>query len=525
MKKVLIPTKLNAVARDTLLENGNYEVVQDESAELPTLASKHPDVYALIVRSEKITPDIIDALPELKVIIRAGAGVNTIDTKYARKKSIDVMNTPGANANAVAEEVIAMMLADARHVVEADASARSGKWEKKRFMGRELAGKTVGIVGLGNIGRLVAKRLSGFDVGLLGYDPVISDERAAEMNVELVDIETLFSRCDYITLHIPENEDTRGIVGSQLLAGIKEGATIVNCARAGIIDEEALRAARKDKRVRFLNDVYPKDAEGKKTVSDIADIMLPHLGANTFEANFNAARRAATQLIEFNERGVTSYIMNRDIPEGLDEAYCELANTLARLARCLVGRQTPLKHIQTSFYGSLEPYADWLLVPVVAGIWEDFDRAMDHQAAFRYLEEMGISYDNRKGDPSKRYGASITVDLTSRVDADNLRRLSVRGTVAEGNLMVARINEFDKLYFEPAGHTVFFLYDDRPGVIGTIGVKLAAAGINIADMRNPHDSKTNRSLAIMRINRMPPPELIEEISREIQARSAFSIKL
>jgi len=525
MKKVLIPTKLDAVCRTALLENGNYEVVQDDAAAPAEMAAGHPDAYALIVRSEKVTPGIIDALPKLKVIIRAGAGVNTIDTRYARKRGVDVMNTPGANANAVAEEVIAMILADARHIVAADASARSGKWEKKKFMGRELAGKAVGIVGLGNIGRLVAKRLSGFDVTLLGFDPVISGEKAAEMNVELVDIETLFARSDYITLHIPENDETRKMVGTRLLSSIKEGATIINCARAGIVDEDAVRAARADKGIRFLNDVYSRDAEGAKTVQDIADIMLPHLGASTFEANFNAARRAAVQLIEFDERGVTSYIVNRDIPEGLDETYCELANTLARLARCLVGRQAPLKQIETSFYGELEGFADWLLVPVVAGIWDDFDRSMDYQAARRYLSEMGIDYVNRAADASKRYGESITVDLTSQVDADNLRRLSVRGTVAEGNLMVSRINEFDKLYFEPRGHTVFFLYEDRPGVIGAIGVRLAAAGINIADMRNPHDSKTNRSLAIMRINRMPSPELIDAISREIKAFSAFSIKL
>ena len=525
MRKVLIPTKLDSVARDALLENGNYEVIQDESAGLADLAGSHPDTYALIVRSEKVTPEIIDALPQLKVMIRAGSGFNTIDTKYARKKGIDVMNTPGANANAVAEEVIAMILADARHIIAADASARSGKWEKKLFMGRELSGKVVGIVGLGNIGRLVARRLSGFDVTLLGYDPVISSERAADVDVELTDIETIFARSDYITLHVPENDETRGLVGEQLLSRMQEGATIVNCARAGIVDEDALRAARKERRIRFLNDVYPKDAEGNKTVEDIADVMLPHLGASTFEANQNAARRAAVQLIEFDERGVTSFIVNRDIPDGLDETYCELANTLARLARCLVGRQAPLKQIQTSFYGGLEAYADWLLVPVVAGIWDDFDRAMDYQAARRYLDEMGIDYVNREADVSKRYGESITVDLTSQIDADNLRRLSVRGTVTESNLMVSRINEFDKLYFEPTGHTVFFLYDDRPGVIGKIGVKLAEAGINIADMRNPHNPKTNRSLAIMRINRMPSPELVETISREIEAISAFSIKL
>jgi D-3-phosphoglycerate dehydrogenase len=525
MKKVLIPTKLETVAAKTLAATGKYSVVQEAADDLPGLARKHADAYALIVRSEKVTPEVMDALPNLKVIIRAGAGYDNIDAKYARRKGIDVMNTPGANANGVAEEVIALMLADARHIVQADATTRAGQWEKKKYMGREVSGKTVGIVGLGHIGRLVARRLAGFDVRLLGYDPVISAERAQEMNVELTDLETLFAQSDYVTLHIPENDETRGLVGEALLGRMKDGATLVNCARSGIVREDDLRRLKPVKKLRFLNDVYPKDAEGPKSVADIADIMLPHLGASTVEANTVAAQRSAQQLMDFDEKGVTAFIVNREVPDGLDVAYCELAYTLAKLARCLVGRGAALKLIESSFYGSLGTFADWLLVPIVAGIWEDFDRSMDFQAARRFLAEMGIDYVNRPVDERKGYGSSVTLDLAAAVGSDTLRRTSVRGTVTEGNLMVARINEFDKLYFEPAGHTVFFLYDDRPGVIGTIGSKLAAAGINIADMRNPLDAKANRSLAILRVHRHVPDALVQEISEAIRAHAAFSISL
>jgi D-3-phosphoglycerate dehydrogenase len=525
MRKVLIPTKLERVAKDVLTAHGGYAVIQDDKTPLPQQAAQHPDTHALIVRSERVTPGIMDALPRLKVVVRAGAGFDTIDTKYARKKGIDVMNTPGANSNAVAEEVVAMILADARHVVKADPSTRAGKWEKSKFMGRELASKTVGIVGLGNIGRLLAKRLAGFECTLLGYDPVISSERASEVNVELTDLDTLFARADYISLHIPENEETRGMVGERLLAKVKEGVTIVNCARSGIVDEAALRKVKTERGIRFLTDVYPKDEEGPKSVAEVADLMLPHLGASTVEANANAARRAAEELIDRDDKGIASYIVNRDIPEGLDEAYCQLANTLARLARCLVGRGTTLKQIETSFYGRLEPFADWLMVPVVAGIWEDFDRSMDFRAARKYLTDMGIEYVNRQADKTKGYGESVTVDLISEVDADNLRRLSIRGTVAESTIMVSRINEFDKLYFEPAGPTLFFLYEDRPGVIGAIGSRLARAAVNIEDMRNPHDAKTNRSLAILKVNQPVADELVKDISREIHALSAFAIVL
>ncbi|MBR4612714.1 MAG: phosphoglycerate dehydrogenase, partial [Kiritimatiellae bacterium] len=239
MKKVLIPTKLDGIAAKILTDNGNYSVVQDSTTPFDELVAANSDSYALIVRSEQVTAATIDALPQLKVIVRAGAGYNTIDTKYARKRGVDVMNTPGANANAVAEEVIALILADMRHVVAADPSVRAGKWEKKNFMGTELSGKTVGIVDLGNIGRLVAKRLKGFDCRILGYDPLVPGDKARASGIEPMPLEELFAESDIVTLHIPETDSTRKMLSTELLSCMKTGATIVNCARAGIVDEDA----------------------------------------------------------------------------------------------------------------------------------------------------------------------------------------------------------------------------------------------------------------------------------------------
>jgi len=310
MKKVLIPTKLDLVAKGLLEENGNYTVVQDEDNDLTTLAAQHADAYALIVRSEKVTPEIIDALPQLKAVVRAGSGYNTIDCVYAREKGVDVMNTPGANANAVAEEVIALILADARHIVPADPSTRAGKWEKKQFMGRELTGKTVGIVGFGAIGKLLARRLSGFDCKVLAYDPIVSDEDIRAAGVEPVSLTELLEQAVYVSLHIPENDKTRGMINDDFLSHMQAGATLVNCARAGVIDEDAVKRARDEKQLRFLNDVYPKDAAGEKSVAAISDVMLPHLGASTKEANNNAARRAAEELIALDEAGDTSCVVN-----------------------------------------------------------------------------------------------------------------------------------------------------------------------------------------------------------------------
>ncbi len=521
MKKVLIPTKLDTVAAELLKAHGGYEVVQDAKTPLEELVRAHADAYALIVRSEKVTAGILDALPNLKVVVRAGAGYDTIDIKHGRKRGVDVMNTPGANANAVAEEVIAMMLADARHVVRADTTTRAGGWEKKNYMGREITGKTVGIVGLGNIGRLVAKRLKGFECRLLGYDPLVNSDRLRDLGIVPATLEEVFAQCDYVTLHIPGGEGTRGLVGAKLIGLMKKGATIINCARFGIVDEEALRAVKAEKGLRYLNDVYPKDEAGPKSMADLADLMLPHLGANTYEANHVAAQRAAQELIDLDEKGDLSCIVNRDIPEGLERAYCELAFNLASLVRQMSGTETPLRMIETSFYGDLAPFGKWLTVSILSGIWRDFDRYNDYKAAVKFLKEMGIELVNRETDTEKGYGCAITIDLKVERPDKSLQSFSVRGTVTEGVQTVSRIDEFDRLYFEPAGATLFCLYDDRPGVIASISRRLADAGINIEDMRNPHNAKTRRSLAIIRLNQPVSQDLLQVIKAEIKAHSAL----
>jgi D-3-phosphoglycerate dehydrogenase len=523
MKKVLIPTKLDSVARELLTGHGGYEALQEPGADLLELAAAHPDAYALIVRSEKVTEAVIEAFPALKLIIRAGAGYNTIDIQAARKRGIDVMNTPGANSNAVAEEVVALMLADARHLIPADASCRAGKWEKASFMGREITGKTVGVVGLGHIGRLTIQRLSGFDVQVLGFDPMISKDRAEDLGVRLVSLPELFAESDYITLHIPENDKTRGMINRDLLSAMKDGACLINCARAGILNEDDLRAVKAEKPIRFLNDVYPKDEAGEKPIADIADIMLPHLGASTEEANRNAARMAARNIIDFDDKGITSHIVNRDIPEGLDEAYGTLAYTLTALARGLLGEDSRLKMLETSVYGDLAPFAEWLVVPMVTALNADFDRSLDHRAALNVLKDHGIEYCNRNVDNRKGYGNSITVDLTVDMGHEKLQSVSVRGTVAENQVMISRINDFEKLYFDPQGHTLVVSFQDRPGVLATIANTVAEAGINIDDVRNPHSECGTRSIAILKINQAAPAELVDRLSGLVDADLAACV--
>ncbi len=519
MKKVLIPTKLDKVVAQILGAKG-YTVVQDKDTPIADLVKANADTTSMIVRSEKITPELMDLMPGLKLIVRAGAGFDNIDTKYARRKGIDVMNTPGANSNAVAEEVVAMILSVYRKLVPADISARAGKWEKSKFMGHELTGKTLGIIGLGNIGRLLAKRVSGFEVAILGFDPVISKTLADQMGVKLTTVEEIFSTCDVISLHIPENDATRGMVNDKLLSLVKPGAVIVNCARCGIVDEEALRKAKAEKGILYCNDVYKKDAEGPKSIADVADIMAPHLGANTFEANFVAAKRAAEQTIAYFEDGVTTCVVNKGVPDGLNPEYQQLASALAKLAKCAHGVNDPFNKIETSFYGSLHKFSKWMLSPICAGISNEFDPYLDAKDASAFLEGRGVKLVNREVDDKKKYGESITIDLADSKGG----RVSVRGTVTENRLMISRLDDFDRLYLDPVGFNLFFEYTDSPGVIAKLSGVLGLAGINILDIRAPQcleNGKPTRALAVIKTATDVPADLFEKMVKTTNASRAF----
>ena len=519
MRKVLIPTKLDKFAADMLSERG-YNVVLDAATPIEELIKANSDTEVLIVRSEKITPEIIDALPQLKLIVRAGAGFNTIDIKYARKRNVDVMNTPGANSNAVAEEVIAMILAACRHVVAADISTRAGDWEKSKFMGRELTGKTIGIIGLGHIGQLVIKRLAGFEVKVLGYDPFLAPAMADKLGVEMTSIEEIFTKADFITLHIPENDETRGMFNRRYFEMMKPGAMLINCARCGIINEDDLRAVKAEKKIVFCNDVYPKDAAGEKSVADIADLMLPHLGANTVEANLNAARKSAEQTIAYFEQGITNCVVNKALPDGLDAKYQQIAYVLTSLCRAYLGvEQNPMR-IETSFYGDLARFAQWMNAPIAAGLMADYaqvDQGPKDAAAF--FESAGIELVNREVDNSKGYGESVSIDLLA--GRNPILGVGARGTITENRLMISRLADFDHLYLEPNGHHLFVEYSDAPGVIGQIAGMLGEKNINIIDIRAPQDTKSGNSLTIVKTNVEVPEMLVKKIGEAVNAIRAF----
>ena len=508
--QVLIPTKLSEVAKG-ILEDAGYEVIQQAGADLLDLAAQYPQAVGMIVRSEKITAEVIDALPNLKIVVRAGAGFNTIDFKYARTKNIAVMNTPGANSNAVAEEVVGLMIAGCRYFTKADTSTRSGLWEKAKFMGSELTNKKVGILGFGNIGQLLATRLSGFDVDFLVYDPYVSQDKANEFGAELSTPEEIFAQCDFISLHMPANDETNKMINKSLFDLMKDGTVLVNCARAEILDEDDLREAKKSKNIIFCNDVYMKDAAGEKSSEDISDIMLPHLGASTLEANTNAATKAANQLIGFIGQGINTYVVNKALPDGLEAIYQKLAFVIGKTASTYLGRGGALSEIQCSFYGKLNGFNKWLVPSLVAGTTKNIS-ITDVNAAEDYLSKKGIELNIRETDENKNYGDSITVDLIQ--EGGNSSRVSVRGTLTEGNLIISRIDDFEKLYFEPTGHNAIFSYDDRPGVLAQITQAVANEGINIDDIRSPHNTSGDKSIAVLKVSKAISDATIEKIKTQ-----------
>lgn len=519
MTNVLIPTKLDKTAAAMLMDKG-YQVVQDAETPIDELVAKHPETEAMIVRSEKITAEIIDKLPNLRLIVRAGAGYNTIDINYARRKDVDVMNTPGANANAVAEEVFAMALAAYRFVIPGDISTRAGKWEKKKFLGRELTGKTLGIVGLGNIGQLVAKHATGFDMKLLAYDPVVSAAKADEVGIKLVDLQTIFAESDIITLHIPENNETRGLINASLLDLTKPGAMLINCARAGIVNEDDIRAAKAAKGLLFCNDVYGADAEGEKSVADIADVMLPHLGANTKEANFVAACRSSEQLIAYFEQGITRFVVNKGVPDGLDANYQKLAFNLATVARAIIGKDATINNIKCYFYGALQPFGKWFVAPLYAGLSGNYDPTHTPDEAIKSLKDNGIELSINDGDNTKHYGNSMTIDVTGRGS-----NVSLRGTITENNHVICRINDYDRIYVIPKGNIFMIDYADRPGVLAIVTKALAEAGINIDNIHAPHDAEGKNSISVVMTDKKVPEDVVEALKAEVNARFAVSMTL
>ncbi len=521
--KILIPTKLDQAASASLTAAG-HEVIQDPDTSLDALAAAHPDAFGIVVRSEKVTPAIMDMLPGLKCVIRAGAGYDNIDYIYARTKGIDVMNTPGANSNAVAEEVIAMILSAYRYIVPADTTTRAGEWNKKHYLGLELTHKTVGILGLGNIGRLLVKRLEGFECTVLGYDHFLSKQRALNIGATPAELDYIFTNSDIISIHVPGGPSTKGMIGPELIAKMKDGAMIINCARYGVVDEDALRAARAaGKKFTYCTDVHPKDTAAMQPSADIADILLPHLGANTKEANKLAAMRAAKQMNNYIAHNDTECVVNSEKPQDLNPANLQLAAMLGKLCYMAGGRK-PIRKIECTFYNNLRACRKWFTPWILEGCVPGAEHGLMPAAADASFREHGIVFKAREPMDDKHYDDALTLDIFMEENNEQYKT-SVRGMLVDGQPVVSRIGKFSNLYASLTGNTLIMRYTDRPGVIATIAQRLAEAGINIENIVAPLNPATGESLAVLKTSLPVTPELCDAIAAAIEAKQSFALSM
>ncbi|MEZ5907696.1 MAG: phosphoglycerate dehydrogenase [Hyphomicrobiaceae bacterium] len=478
--RVLIADQLSAAAAQIFRDRG-LEVdikVGLDKAELERIIK---DYDGLAVRSAtKVTEKVIQAAERLKVVGRAGIGVDNIDVKAATAKGIIVMNTPFGNSITTAEHAISLILALARDIPAADRSTQAGKWEKSRFMGVEITGKTLGIIGCGNIGSIVADRAQGLKMKVIAFDPFLSAERAVELGVEKVALDDLFRRSDFITLHTPMTDKTRNIIDARALSLMKKGVRIVNCARGGLVVEAALKDALDSGQVAGAAlDVFEVEpAKENALFGSDKVVCTPHLGAATTEAQENVALQVAEQMSDYLLKGAISNAVN--FPNiTAEEAprlrpYVQLAEHLGSFAGQLT--ETGIKGIRVEYAGQVaELNVKPLTAAAVTGVLRPLLSDVNMVSAGILAKERGITVEEVSRSQEGAFESYVRLTVTT----EKYRR-SVAGTVfSDGRPRIIQVRNIE-MEFELSPHMLFIRNADKPGFIGRLGSILGEAGINIA---------------------------------------------
>jgi D-3-phosphoglycerate dehydrogenase len=465
----------------------------------------------LVVRSAtKVTADIIDAASKLKVIGRAGVGVDNIDVPAASKKGIVVMNTPGGNSMAAAEHTIALMFAVARSIPQAAGTMWEKKWEKKRFMGMELFGKTLGVIGLGNIGRIVADRGLGLKMKVVAYDPFVSPDFAAQQGIEMVSLDELFARSDVITVHVPKNKETENLIDAKAIAKMKDKVILINCARGGIIDEKALADACRSGKVRAAAvDVFTKE---------------PALPDNPLLGVENVAVDIAHQIIAYLTEGTVRNAVN--VPS-VDAQILATLGPFLNLGQKMGGffAQTcpfPLKELIIEYQGevtayNLAPITSAVLVGILKSHMED--QVNDVNAPF-IAKERGITFRESKITETADFTSLITLRAKS-----GGKEHQVAGTLfGKKEPRLVWVNEY-AVEAIPAGNILLIDTLDKPGVIGNIGATLGKKEINIGNMQFGRDKMGGKSLCILHLDGIPSKDVLDELGRLPHVNSVKLIQL
>ena len=481
-----------------------------------------------VIRSgTKITAELIEAAKNLKVIGRAGVGYENIDADAATKRGIVVMNTPGGNNVTTGEHTVALMMALARHIPQAVASLKGGKWDRNKYVGVELCNKTLGVIGLGNVGRIVAERGAGLRMKVLGFDPFIAAENIARMGVEPATLEEIIAKSDFITVHVPLTPDTQGLINKAAFAKMKTGVRIINCARGGIVDEQDLADAIKQGKVAGAAlDVYvdePPAADHPLIKLDQV-ITTPHLGASTDEAQLNVAIAVAEQMVEFLAQGVVRYAVNVPSvsPELLEvlRPYLTLGEKLGSLYTQM-GNGLP-KEVQVEYRGDVTQYnVAPLTLAVLKGLLTPvMESAVNYVNAPVVARERGVKIVESKGERAGDFTSSITVRAKNGKED-----LEIEGAIFGAKYpRIVRVNGF---YLEavPEGYILILQNKDVPGVVGAVGTILGKHGINIAGMELGRSDKGGNAISFTHVDEAVSKKALDELMALPQIVSAEVVKL
>jgi D-3-phosphoglycerate dehydrogenase len=508
--KVLISDALSPAAVAIFKDRGlEVDFQPNLGKDKDKLAATVNGFDGLAIRSAtKVTAKMLEQAKSLKVIGRAGIGVDNVDIAAATARGIIVMNTPFGNSITTAEHAITLMLALARQIPEADNSTRAGKWEKSKFLGVEIFGKTLGIIGCGNVGSIVADRALGLKMKVIAYDPYLSAERAVKLGVEKVELDDLWRRADFITLHTPLTDKTRNIVNAETLAQTKKGLRLINCARGELVDETALAAALKSGHVAGAAlDVFREEPATRSVLFDLPNVVCtPHLGASTMEAQENVALQVAEQMSDYLLRGAISNAIN--FPSiSAEEApklkpFIALAEKLGSFAGQLT--ESGVKQVRMTCEGAVaQMNTKALTSSAVAGLLRPMLQDINVVSARLVAKDRGIVVEETRRDAEGDYDSLITLTVVT----DRQSR-SVSGTVfADGRPRIVNIKGI-RMDAEFAPSMLYVTNQDKPGFVGRFATLLGQAGINIATFHLGRESAGGNAIALVEIDGIVPADVL-----------------
>ncbi len=528
MPRVFISDKLESTGLD-LLKQAGLEIDNRPGLTGPALQDAVRAAEGMIVRSgTRVTAELLEDPGKLKAVVRAGVGVDNIDVGAATRKGIIVMNTPGGNTVSTAEHSITLLLSLARHIPPADSSTRQGKWERNKFVGTQLAGKTLGIVGLGRVGREVARRAAGMDMKVIGFDPFLAPDRAAQLGIEsMADLASLLPRCDFLSVHTPLTAETRDLVGAKELAMMPKGARIINCARGGIINENALAEALRSGHIAgaaldvFVDEPPPADHPLLKLPNVV---VTPHLGASTVEAQESVAREAAQLLIDFLGKGIIQFAVNMAAVDRTELEELRLYVDMARRLGLLHAQmsQGAIRRAVLSYRGEVARRSTKLVTAAFAAGLLEYRLAQHVNIVNAELlaRERGIEIveesSPKKGDFSTLIRTEVFTEKKSYIASGTL--------FGNQYLRLVQLGPYHLDTFMD-GILLIFTHRDVPGLIGFIGTIFGKHQVNIAQMTVGRQIPGGEAIAVLNLDSMPPEEALREVRTHPQISSLSVVQL